>query len=88
MSYAFYGCSKLENISFNFSTESALNLNYMFAYSSQIQSLDLSYFNTEKSNSYKDVFLDCNQLTVYIKKEHNNNFIEQIPNYVTVITNY
>lgn len=88
MSYAFYGCSSLETINFNFNTNKALNLNYMFAYTNQIKSLDLSNFNTENCISYENIFLDCNNLTIYIKKEHNSAFIDKIPNYVNVITEY
>ena len=88
MSYIFRGCSKLENITFNFNTINALNMNYMFADCTQLKNLDLSTFNTLKCNSYKDIFLNCNGLTIYIKKEYNNDLIKTIPEYIKIITEY
>ena len=82
MSYIFYGCSKIENIYFNFITNNTQNMNYMFALCTQIKTLDLRNFNTEKCNSFTNIFQDCKDLTVYIKSEHNTNFISQIPEYV------
>jgi surface protein len=60
-------------------------MNNMFSYCAQIKNLDITNFNTENCNSFNDVFKDCFELTVHIKREHNTKFIEQIPEYVKVI---
>ena len=88
MSSIFQGCTNLEEINFNFNTINTQNMNYMFAQCSSMTSLNLTSFNSAKCNAFKDMFLDCQNLTVYLKKENNDKLISNIPDNVEVITEF
>ena len=85
MSSIFSGCTKLEEIDFNFNTINTQNMNYMFESCTSLTSLNLTSFNTNRCNAFKDMFKDCTKLTVYLKSENNSKLIPNIPEYVNKV---
>ena len=63
-SHLFSSFNSLTSINFNnnFNTSNVTDMNYMFAFSSSLKSLDLSNFNTTNVTEMNHIFEMCNQL--------------------------
>lgn len=65
MSRMFYGCSQLNNITFNlsFRTSKVTNMKEMFCACQSLTSLDVSRFDTSKVTNMRRMFYNCEKLS-------------------------
>ena len=63
-SYMFFACKALRSIKGldNWNTTAATNMSYMFIYDDNLNSLDLSKFNTSKVENFNGMFFACAKL--------------------------
>jgi len=64
-SYMFFACKALRYIKGldNWNTTAATNMSFMFAYDDNLNSLDLSKFNTSQVTTFEAMFVGCEKLT-------------------------
>lgn len=60
--YLFYNDNNLKRVTFNNDTSNVISMRSMFGICDQIESLDLSGFNTSKVTDMSDMFYDCFQI--------------------------
>ena len=74
MSYMFYGCNSLSNITFGekFNTEKVTDMRYMFAGNLTMVSLDLSNFDTSNVTNMTGMFYSCHDLSNIVFGERFN----------------
>ena len=70
----------------NFNTKSVTNMDCLFYGCTNLTEINLRSFNTENVKSFSTTFGQCSKdLKVYIKTEHNTNFIERFKDIITII---
>jgi surface protein len=61
-------------------------MDYLFYGCTNLTEINLRSFNTENVESFSNTFGQCSKdLKVYIKSEHNSNFIEKFSDTITII---
>ena len=85
--YTFAKCYALTSINIdNFNTELVTNMDCLFYGDTNLTEINLRSFNTENVKSFSTTFGQCTKdLKVYIKTEHNSNFIEKFQDVITII---
>ena len=62
MAFMFSGCTSLENLKFNFTTEKVRNMESIFENCPKIKKLDLSKWNTTSTSDMSNMFNGCSSL--------------------------
>ena len=71
----------------NLNTEKVTTMDCLFYGCSNLTEINLRSFNTENVKSFSTTFGQCSQsLKVYIKTEHNTNFINLFKDAITIIS--
>jgi surface protein len=66
----------------NFETDSALDMDNMFASCVKLTSLNISTFNTQNVEDFKNIFKDDKNLELYLDSNKCKNLISYLPSYV------
>ena len=80
----FNNCSSLKNLKFNFNTEKVQKMDYMFGSYINLNSLNITSFNTSNCQSFNNMFENDEGLILYIDSRICPNLKNEIPDFVNV----
>ena len=87
MSFMFNNCTNLEFLNVKFNTEKVQRMDYMFGSCTKLNSLDITTFNTEICKNFTNMFLNDENLNLYINNDTCSSLVDKIPPYVNIHNN-
>ena len=82
MSYMFNNCHSLQSLNINFITSDVKNMQYMFGSCFKLTSLDIRSFDTSNVKNFTNMFINDENLDLYLNLNKCSNLKKYIPHYI------